>query len=311
MKRIGALLQAGFFLFYGTIAFGGEHIAAKVNGAVITDGDVESEINALIPRATYHGNVTEEKRAEFREKALENLVNLELRYQDGLARGFKPDKKQVKAEVKKIRDGFKSQKEYQKTLERSGLTEASITARFEKWLVALEATRKVVIEPSKMNEEALKDYYQNNISKFKKPENIRLRIISSKTLSKAEEARSRIKAGDDFGDIAAAMSADAYRVKGGDLGYIHRGRIVPELEEAAFKLKVGEVSDIIPAEGEWYILKVEDKQLEHQMLFDEVKEKLKKDLEKEKYKELLEAWLTSLRVKAKIELFPPSEKQTQ
>ncbi len=312
MKKFVVLVQA-VFLFYGIHAFAAEQIdiAAKVNGAVISNGDVESEINALIPRATYHGNVTEERRAEFREKALENLVNLELRYQDGVARGLKPDKKQVKAEIKRIRDGFKSKKEYQETLERTGLTEAALIERIEKWLVAQEATRKMAAEPSKISDEALKNYYQNNTSKFIKPEGVRLRIISSTTLKKAEEALTRIKTGENFGDIAEAMSADAYRVKGGDLGYIHRGRIVPELENAAFKMKVGEVSDIIAAEGEWYIIKVEDIQPEHQMLFAEVKDKLKKDQEKEKYKELLEAWLTSLRAKAKIELIPIKEKQAK
>ena len=45
------------------------------------------------------------------------------------------------------------------------------------------------------------------------------------------------------------MSEDNYRIKGGDIGYIHRGRVVQEIEDVAFKLKKGEMSDLIKGNG--------------------------------------------------------------
>jgi len=106
------------------------------------------------------------------------------------------------------------------------------------------------------------------------------------------------------------MSEDAYRVKSGDVGYMHKGRMLPEIEEAAFRLKVGEVSDLIKAENNWFIIKLEDKKPEHQLSFEEVKDKLKKELETTRAQELKEAWITDLRAKAKIEVLLKTETES-
>ena len=85
--------------------------------------------------------------------------------------------------------------------------------------------------------------------------------------------------------------------------------MVPEIEDAAFKLKIGETSDVINAENTWFIIKLEDRKPEHQMSFEEVRDKLKKDLEKERTKELNDKWIADLRAKAKIEVFLKTEEQ--
>ncbi len=276
-------------------------VVARVNGAAITERELDAEVNRLIPKATYHGNVSEEKRKEFLEKALENLINQELQFQDAVAKGLKPDKKQVKERMELIRKRFKSKKDYKTALEQEGITEDELRSRVEKGLLALEAVSRMVTEPSRMSDAALRDYYDKNTSKFKQPESVRLRIFSAKDEAKAKDALAKIQAGEDFGNVAASMSEDDYRIKGGDLGYLHKGRIYPELEDAAEKMKNGEVSNLIMAEGKWFIIKVEDKKQERQLSFEESKDKLRKELEKKKSEERMEKWLTDLRAQAKIE----------
>jgi len=284
----------------GTVA--GEQIVATVNGAAIMAQDLEAAIDRLIPRATFHGNVTTEKRNEFRDQALEDLITGELQYQDGKARGLVPDKNAVKAEMEKIRGRYRSDKEYKNALDKSGLSENQMRLRIERQSVILSAFIKTVREPAQMSEAALKDYYDKNTAKFKQPESVRLRIISSKDEKKIQEALSRIEKGGDFGSIAAGMSEDNYRIKGGDIGYVHRGRVLHEIEDAAFKMKSGEVSGLIKSQDLWFIVKVEDKKPAHQKTFDESREQLKKDLETKRAEELLERWIAELRSKAKIEM---------
>jgi parvulin-like peptidyl-prolyl isomerase len=120
---------------------------------------------------------------------------------------------------------------------------------------------------------------------------------------KATEALAKIKTGEEFGRVAATMSEDQFRVKGGDIGYQHRGKLLPELEKAAFSLKPGEMSGLIKAQNLWFIIKVEDKKPEHQMTFEESKDKLKKELEAKRAKELNDEWMTRLKAKSRIELF--------
>jgi len=68
----------------------------------------------------------------------------------------------------------------------------------------------------------LREYYDRNAGAFTKPETARLRIISARDEKKAKDALALVKAGEDFGSIAARMSEDSYRIKGGDIGFIHR-----------------------------------------------------------------------------------------
>ena len=79
MRIIGFLLMA----LISIPSYADDAIVARVNGAAITSRELEEAVDRLIPRSTYHGSVSEEKRAEFREKALEELVTRELRTNTG------------------------------------------------------------------------------------------------------------------------------------------------------------------------------------------------------------------------------------
>lgn len=301
MRTLGTLVL--FVLAFASIAISSEEkIVAVVNGHPILMRDLEAAVDRLIPRATYHGNLSEERRAEYREKALDEVITFELQYQDGAARGLKPDRKQAKERVQQVRDSFSSSGDYKRWLKGTFGAERLLKEKIEKQLVVQAAAAAVVIEPSRVSDEALREYYDSNLTKFRQPESVRLRIISAKDESKAGEALVRLTKGEDFGNVAARMSEDAYRIKGGDIGFVHRGRIYPALEEAAFRLKPGEMSGLVRTEGLWFIVKVEDRIPEQQISFDDAKDRLRKDLEKKRSDELMQRWMDNLKEKASIEI---------
>lgn len=282
-------------------------VVAKVNGTVLTQKDLDIELDSLIPQITFHRNVSPEKRKYYYGKALEELINKELQYQNALAAGIKADSSKVEAQIEKLKKRFKTNEAYKVALEKEGATEAQVRARVERELLIQSVVDKAVVEPSRVTEKELKEYYEKNTSKFKQPETMRLRLISTKDEKKAQDILAKLKEGDDFEDLAYNLSEDDYRVKGGDIGYIHKGRMLPEIEDAAFKLKAGEFSDVVNADDRWYIVKVEDKKPEHQMSFEETKGKLKKELEAERAVELNKKWIDGLRAKAKIEILLKTE----
>ena len=278
-------------------------LAARVNGTAITMRELESATDQLIARLTFHGNLSDERRDEYQNKALQDLIDRELQYQDARARGMKPDKEWIKKQSESIKARFKTKKEYRQWLERSEMSENDLLAVMEKNDLAAQAIRKNVTEKAAVSDEALQKYFTGNPERFKKPEVVRLSILSSKDEKKAKNARALIAEGQDFGNVAARMSEDMYRIKGGDIGFIHRGRIYPELEKEAFSMKVGEIRGPIKAEGSWYILRVLDKQPEQRVAFDSVKDALKKELESKRAQELMDAWIAALRSKATVEVF--------
>ncbi|MBI5049627.1 MAG: peptidylprolyl isomerase [Nitrospirae bacterium] len=121
----------------------------------------------------------------------------------------------------------------------------------------------------------------------------------------AEGLLERIKKGEDFATLAYEYSDDPYKVKGGDFGYIHRGRMVPEIEALAFGMKTGEIMGPLETEQGFYIIKIEDRKPERQLSFDEVRDRIKNELEEKKKKERIEEWLKTMREKAKIEYLQP------
>lgn len=298
MKRTALAL---LFTLVFSAAHAEEHFVAKVNGTVITARSLEEEVDMLIPRSLYHGNVSEEKRKEFHDKALNNLVERELQYQAALAAGLKADRKAVKERMAQVRDRFKSRSDYKAALKRSRLTDDELEAQITRAVIIAAMIEKTVTAPSRLSDGELREYYEKNTEKFKQPESVKLRIISNKDEKKAAEALAKIKAGEDFGSVAETVSEDQYRVKGGDVGFQHRGKLLPEIEKAAFALKPGELSGLIHAQELWFVIKVEDKKGERQMTFDESKDKLKKELEAKRAQELSEKWISELKAKAKIE----------
>jgi len=295
-------------ILFSVSAYADDIVVAKVNGATFTKKDLETEVDRLIPQATFHRKVTEEKRKLYYDKAIEALVNRELQYQDAVAKGVEVDKEKVNAQMENIRKRFTPEK-YKAALEKDGITEEKLRAQVEKEVLVQAINEKKETE-ARISEKDVKEYYEKNPAKFKQPDTVQLRIITTTDEKKAQDILAKIKAGEDFGDIAYKMSEDPYRVKGGDLGYMHKGMMIPEIEEAASKLKVGEVSDIVKVENAWFIIKLEDKKPEHMLSFEEIKGELKKELEKNRIQELKEAWITDLRAKAKIEVLLKTETES-
>jgi parvulin-like peptidyl-prolyl isomerase len=299
MKR---LIVCALLVFWATNIVADDKVVAKVNGVAIRSTELEQAIDRLIPKISFHGGVSEEKRAELRQQALDDLVSRELRYQDAMAKGIKLDKNMVKEQLALVRGQFDKKGDYEKALKRAGMTESQLREQVEKEVLVHQLTEKIVVAPSRMSDSALKEYYDNNRSKFSQPESIRLRVISMKDEGKAREAYQKIKKGEDFGNVAARMSEDNYRIMGGDAGFVHKGRMIKEVEYLAWKLPKGSLGGPLLASGSWFIIRVEDISPAREIPFEEAKDKLRKELEKKRSTELMNKWIDELKAKSKIEI---------
>ena len=93
----------------------------------------------------------------------------------------------------------------------------------------------------------------------------------------------QVKAGGDFAKLAEKYSDDPGSAKsGGELGWIGRGRTVPEFEKAAFSLGKGQTSDLVKSSYGFHIIRVEDKQEAHLKTLAEVKNEIQEKVKQQK-----------------------------
>lgn len=99
----------------------------------------------------------------------------------------------------------------------------------------------------------------------------------------AEELLKRIRSGEDFAELAKKASNDPGSAsKGGDLGFFGKGAMVPAFEDAAFKMKKGEVSDLVRSPFGYHIIKLTDIRGGEVQPFAKVKEKIRKEIQTER-----------------------------
>lgn len=83
-------------------------------------------------------------------------------------------------------------------------------------------------------------------------------LTDEEALAKAKDLRAKIVAGGKFEDLAKAESDDTGSgANGGSLGEFTKGRMVPQFEEAAFKLAVNEVSEPVKTQFGYHVIQVQ------------------------------------------------------
>ena len=218
----GALVGLSALLLLSLGGCGGERdteTVASVNGRSL---NVE-EFYATIPE-----HLLAVMSLEDQEEALETWVKTELFYQEGVRRGIGRDDELAR-----------------RLLE------------IERELIAKECIERLLEGVEPVTEEEAETYFREHRNDY--AIQVRLAHILVRSRAEAERALEQIESGTPFESVAAAVSVDRTASLGGDLGYMRRGEMIHELEEAAFSLKVGDVSGVIESGFGYHIVKVLDR----------------------------------------------------
>ncbi|MCL4766521.1 MAG: peptidylprolyl isomerase [Hyphomicrobiaceae bacterium] len=141
-------------------------------------------------------------------------------------------------------------------------------------------------------------FYDEQVKQLKPEEEVKARHILVESEDKAKEIAEKIAHGADFAEMAKEFSKDpGTKDEGGTLGYFSRGQMVPQFEEAAFKLQKGDVSQPVQTQFGWHLIQVEDRRERQPPDFAVIKERLMVSMIHRKAQEIA----ASLRGKAKIE----------
>ena len=104
----------------------------------------------------------------------------------------------------------------------------------------------------------------------------------AKARAKAETARERALAGEDFAELARELSEGPSAPNGGDLGFFSRDQMVPAFADAAFALEPGQISEVVRSGFGFHVIKVEEKRPAGTLPLDEVSDNLQSMLEQQR-----------------------------
>ena len=119
--------------------------------------------------------------------------------------------------------------------------------------------KKKITADTQLSEDDLKKYYEEHKEDFKKDREINTRHILLKTEEEAKQVQAKLQKGEDFTELAKKYSIDPnVKQSGGEIGFQPKGSLIPEFENAAYKLnKVGQVSGIVKTQFGYHIIRLE------------------------------------------------------
>jgi parvulin-like peptidyl-prolyl isomerase len=183
---------------------------------------------------------------------------------------------------------------------RSRIRERLVIERF----LIREVAARVALRPDEARE-----YYDAHPDEFRRTEQVRVSQIlvpkkEANDIAAKKQAESlKVELNrKDFARLAREQSAAPEADKDGDLGWFGHGQMPPEFEDACFKLKKGQVSDVVETSWGFHIFKLVDRRDETQVPFPEVEGKIELQLKREAVSKAQTAYLEKLRQRAGVQI---------
>lgn len=289
----------------------------RINGTELTDRDLLREMLTIFPYARQHNGFPKAEEAAIRSGALKMIEFEELVYQEAVRRGMTiPPAKLRKAEAD-FRGQFSNEEAYNDYLKNEMHGSQQVLRKNIRRSLLIEALLKAEVEEkSKVTLAEERAYYDKNPKLFLYNESFALQSISIMPADKAgdgakKDARKRAEDAcrqakattsyDEFGLLAEKLSEDDFHVNMGDHHAVDRDKLPPEILKAAEKMKPGEVSDVLQLGSFYTCFRLNAHRLAGKAPFEEVKDLLHKEMEKEKSERLRAELDKKLRQNAKVQ----------
>ena len=246
-------------------------IAAIVGDEIILESEVDEEfyIYQMRTGANISGAEADEIRAGIVREMVDEMLLVAKARRDSIVVAEDELETEIERRISDLRERHGSEEALQAALAQEGVTLEELKKIYrddiERRLLAEKVVRQDVHSRIDVTWGEVADYYEENRDEVAQmPESYRLAGIliapepseSAKrvAIEKLSEAREKLEQGVPFEEVAAEYSEDASAERGGNLGRIRRGMMVPEFEEAAFSLEPGETSGIVPSRFGFHII---------------------------------------------------------
>ncbi|MBP7053019.1 MAG: peptidylprolyl isomerase [Phycisphaerae bacterium] len=319
-----------------------DKVLATVNGASIMESQVNQRVQdkwkaQLDKLAAQSPEMAAQHQKQAMKMALNEIVIEQLLEEEAKQAGIDVTEEQLIAEITKQLAAEVpplTLEDYKSRIEAQGVrfeTMKGFLLRNMKYSKLLE-TR--LADQIRVTDEEAKAFYDGNPEEFAVPEQVRASHIlistdpaestdpnadpnqvKAQAREKAEKLLTQVKEGADFATVAKENSSCPSAAQGGELPPFGRGEMVKPFEDAAFAMKVGEISDLVETQFGYHIIKVAEHKDPNIVAFAAAKEQIVENLQGSKRQKAFTDYIESLRQKAAItyavsDMVPPRPRAT-
>ena len=253
------------------------NIMARVFSYEITDVEYQREIEKL-----KHTNHTDKYRLE--QRAMNEVIDRYLLLHEAVENGFIVTDQEYEDLLIEIIDSFDSPGDFESSLFVKGMNDTQIERLLRSKMLIKKFIDDLCCTTCEIPDDELRKFYDDQKGYFVSDPEVR----ASHILIKGTDAAAELKAKQVFDSIRSP--AEFYRLSNafydchskarcGDLGYFHRGKLIPEIEDIAFSLKIGEISQPFSSPYGFHILMLTDIRPAQCVPFDDIKDTLKARLQ--------------------------------
>lgn len=296
-----------------------DQVVANVDTEVILLSDIMTEIGPQIadlrreaPNEEAFNKAVQDKVRATLDQAIENRILL----REAQLAGASVDDATVEKRLEEYRKLFDTNEEFLRELEAAGETMSDLRTRLRKQMLAVTmASRKMeeLEDGVVVSESEVAQYYEDHKDDFRHPERVRCSQIfiaapadaSQRAVAKArlEQLRDEVVSGTEFGELAIEYSQAPGAEDGGIIGWVQRGDLVKALEEAAFALEPGQLSEVIETDSGFHLLTIDEKEPAGMATLDEARTKIGPLIRRQVATERYEKWIGELRKRSRVRVF--------
>ncbi|MCL1697728.1 MULTISPECIES: peptidylprolyl isomerase [unclassified Lysinibacillus] len=237
-------------------------------------------------------------REQYGTEVLNTLITNKIVELEAKKVGVSVSEDSIQEEYKELAESYGGEESLQAALKENGLTEQSVKDNIRIY----QLTKNVIAESIDISDEEVAQYFENNKDSYGQKEEVVASHILLEDEATAKDVLAKVKAGEDFAELAKTYSIDSSTNEaGGEIGYISRGQMDEKFEEAAFDLAKGSVSDIVQTSEGYHIIKVTEKVPAEEAVFEDVKDEVYETVLEDRINEEYETWLAEKQEQYKIE----------
>ncbi|MBM4403677.1 MAG: peptidylprolyl isomerase [Candidatus Cloacimonetes bacterium] len=249
------------------------HIVARVFEYEITAVEYRREIAKL--QQTIHNPDRDLDR-----EALDKVIDHYLLLHEAVTHGFDVSDQEYEDFLLEVIDSFESPGDFEQSLFFGGMNDIQIERLLRNKLLIKKFIDDLCPDTCDVSETELHEFYLAQKEYFTSEPEVRAAHILIKGNDAAAELKARqvyenIHSPADFHRISNSCSDCPSKARCGDLGYFSRGRLIREIDEVAFNMKIGEISQPFPSHHGFHILMVTDIRPAQCIAYEDIKDTLK------------------------------------